>query len=416
MSIAINREFDRARLARIADGLAVAVAVSLPWSTSATGILVVLWFLALVPTLDLGVVRRELTTAAGGLPVLLVALGALGMLWADVPLDARVRGFGAFVKLLTIPFLLIEFRRSERAIWVLAGFLISCAVLLALSLTLAIWPELSWRESHQYGVPVKDYIAQSGEFAVCAFGAAYLALDRFRIARRFAALAWSLLSAAFLFSIFYIATGRTALVIIPVLLVLFSLRHFGWKGLAGILVAGFVLAPMIWASSPYLRGRVISLQHEIQAYRADNAVTSAGERLAFWKKSLGFIDAAPVIGHGTGSIEKEFREAVEGETGASAEASANPHNQTLAVGIQLGLIGIAVLFAMWLAHLLLFRQQGLIAWIGFAVVVQNVVGSLFNSHLFDFTQGWLYVFGVGVAGGAVLRDAEAAKSQQAPRS
>ena len=33
------------------------------------------------------------------------------------------------------------------------------------------------------------------------------------------------------------------------------------------------------------------------------------------------------------------------------------------------------------------------------VAVQNVVGSFFNSYLFDFSQGWLYVLGVGVAGG-----------------
>jgi hypothetical protein len=30
------------------------------------------------------------------------------------------------------------------------------------------------------------------------------------------------------------------------------------------------------------------------------------------------------------------------------------------------------------------------------------VSSLFNSHLFDFGQGWLYVFGVGLTGGVVL--------------
>jgi len=58
------------------------VAVSLPWSTSATGILLVLLLLALIPTLDWDGLRRELVTAAGGLPVLLVALGVLGMAWA----------------------------------------------------------------------------------------------------------------------------------------------------------------------------------------------------------------------------------------------------------------------------------------------------------------------------------------------
>jgi hypothetical protein len=59
---------------------------------------------------------------------------------------------------------------------------------------------------------------------------------------------------------------------------------------------------------------------------------------------------------------------------------------------------------MWIAHLLLFRGSGLVQWIGLIVVVQNVVGSLFNSHLFDFNQGWVYVFGVGVAGGVALKN------------
>ena len=61
------------------------------------------------------------------------------------------------------------------------------------------------------------------------------------------------------------------------------------------------------------------------------------------------------------------------------------------MAIQLGLVGAVVLWAMWIAHLLLFRGNGLAEWIGLVVVVQNIVGSLFNSHLFDFAQGWVYV-------------------------
>ena len=51
------------------------------------------------------------------------------------------------------------------------------------------------------------------------------------------------------------------------------------------------------------------------------------------------------------------------------------------------------------------------AWIGLLVVVQNIFSSLFNSHLFDFHEGWMYVLGVGVAGGMALRarSAEAAR-------
>ena len=57
---------------------------------------------------------------------------------------------------------------------------------------------------------------------------------------------------------------------------------------------------------------------------------------------------------------------------------------------------------MWWLHLRLFRGEGLAAWIGLLVVVQNIFTSLFNSHLSDFHEGWMYVLGVGIAGGMVL--------------
>ncbi|MGD0026668.1 MAG: ligase, partial [Xanthobacteraceae bacterium] len=77
MTILRAKAFDLKTFAQLADWLAVGVAVSLPWSTSATGILIVLWLVAVLPTLDAAAVRRELATAAGGLPVLLWALAAV---------------------------------------------------------------------------------------------------------------------------------------------------------------------------------------------------------------------------------------------------------------------------------------------------------------------------------------------------
>jgi len=88
--------------------------------------------------------------------------------------------------------------------------------------------------------------------------------------------------------------------------------------------------------------------------------------------------------------------------GEHAMVVSDPHNQTLNVAVQWGLIGIVLLWAMWLVHLLLFRGEGLVAWIGLLVVVQNMPSSLINSHLFDFTEGWIYVLGVGIAAGMTL--------------
>jgi O-antigen ligase len=50
---------------------------------------------------------------------------------------------------------------------------------------------------------------------------------------------------------------------------------------------------------------------------------------------------------------------------------------------------------------------------GVIVVVQNVVSSLFNSHLFDFHEGWIYVLGVGIAGGSALRANRTVRADQA---
>jgi O-antigen ligase len=242
-------------------------------------------------------------------------------------------------------------------------------------------------------------------FTICIFVIAQFAFDFWRRGRRILTLALIMLSLLFFANVLYVATSRTALVVIPVLLFVFGLRSFRWKGAIGLVVVIAALVAIAWPSANYLRERVDGFFTELKAYNTDGPATSAAERLTFWTKSIGFIKAAPIVGHGTGSIHEQFKRSAVGKTGMAAEAAENPHNQILAVGIQLGLVGIAVLLAMWLAHLALFMRAGsFAAWVGLVFVIQNVVGSLFNSHLFDFTNGWLYVVGVGVAGGMVLKE------------
>jgi hypothetical protein len=402
-ALSIASHLDRTRLAKIADGLAVAVAVSLPWSTSVTGILLVLLLLALIPTLDWADLRRELLTAAGGLPVLLVALGVLGMAWADVSLAERWGGVGSFFKLLVIPLLFVQFRRSERGLWVFAAYVVSCVVLLVIS-------SFIHDPAKVEAVFVKNSATQSGEFVTCIFGLLFVAVECVERRRWWWLAGLVTVMLCMLANIFYIATGRTALVIIPVLLVLFAARKLSGKGMAILFACVIAVGVAGWLSSPYLRDRTVELWTGYQKYEASDEVTSSGQRIAFYKNSLRFISEAPIFGHGTGTIGALFERAIIGKTGASGSFSKNPHNQTFAVAIQLGLVGAAVLWAMWIAHLLLFRGSGLVEWIGLVIVVQNIVGSLFNSHLFDFDQGWVYVLGVGVAGGMALKNRAAEPS------
>jgi len=397
------RSFDPQALARPADWLAAGVAVSLPWSTSVTSILIALWLAAVLPTLSIDRVQRELATAAGGLPVLLWVLAAVGLLWADVGWSERLADFGRYHRLLAIPLLLAQFRRSEHGLWVFYGYLASALSVLAASFALALVPGLSWR-GFEPGVPAKDYIFQGESFALCATALIGRACEHARGGQWRPALGLVALAALFLADIFFVATGRSLLLVLPLLAVLVGWQQFGWKGLLGAGLAGLVIGAAVWSASPYLRTRLTDSVAEFAAYRQSDANSSTAMHLEFLRKSLMIVETAPVIGHGTGSMAEQFRRVTSGATGASSVVTVNPHNQILAVAIQLGLVGAAVLLAMWIAHLLLFRGSGFAALVGAIVVIETIVTSLFNSHLFDFTQGWLYVFGVGVAGGMVLRE------------
>lgn len=407
MAALIERLLDRARLRDLADWLVLGIAISLPWSTSATGLFIVLWLVALLPTLDRVMLRESLSTSAGAIPVAFVVLALIGMSWADAPFLDRIGGFRSFIRLLAIPLLFVQFNRSERGWLIVGGYAASCVALLALSWTFKLVPGVQGKWGVAVGVPVKEYIVQSGEFLLCAFGLVHVAITEWEKQRYAPAVAAALLGLTFLANVFFVATSRTSVIVYAAFALLLGWQRLGRNGAVCTLLAGTALFSGAWISSPYLRSRVISVADEVNRYENEGAETSSGYRLEFWKKSIRFISTAPIIGHGTGSTEELFRRASADRTGIAAAVTSNPHNQFLLIGVELGLIGLAFLVALWVAHTDLFLGHGLAGRIGIAVVVQNVISSFFNAQLFYFTPGWTYVFGVGVIGGLVMRRASA---------
>jgi O-antigen ligase len=395
--------------AKTADIFAVLIALSLPWSTSLVGIFAVVWLVTVAPTLDIKVFLESLKRPICALPMALFALALVGTLWSDAPWSARLYAVSPTSKLLVLPVMLYHFQRSTRGMWVFAAFLVSCTLLMAMSWIVAFDPRLAFKAGAQYGVPVKNYIDQSQEFALCAVALAYPVITLLRAKRILPAVLLVAISLSFVVNMTFVVVSRTALVTMPILLAVFALLHLKWRTNLVIFGVGIVLATLAWAASPQLRWTIVTFQRDYVLYMERNVPTSIGLRLEFWRKSLGFFAEAPVVGRGTGSTRGLFEQAAIGpKGGASDEVIGNPHNQTLNVAVQWGVVGIVVLYAMWGFHLLLFRGEGLVAWIGLLVVTQNIFTSLFNSHIFDFHEGWMYVLGVGVAGGMILKTSSGA--------
>lgn len=377
------------------------ITASLPWSTSATGILVAIWVVVSVAFLDRKSLRNVASVPAVALPLALCVLAIIGTAWSHAGLADRWDGLASFLRLLAFPFFAAQYAQFGRGKEVAFVFLTSCTLLLVVSFALKAWPNLP----HNYpGVLVKDYIVQSTEFAICGMVLADWAIIQWRSARRIHAVSLAVVATGFFANIFLVASGRTTFVIVGGITLLCGWRHGRLKGLAIATVLGFAVVAVSWSISPYFRSRILNVQTEVSDWQQKDAVTSSGLRLVFWEKAFRMIEKAPLLGHGTGSIPLLYAEAAQGITRADAELSSNPHNQTLTIGIQLGCIGVALLWSMWLCHFSLFRLPGPLGWIGIVLVVQNVVGSVFNSLLFDFTESWTYIVGVGVTTGMVFFD------------
>lgn len=391
-----------AAYARATDILIALAAASLPWSTTALAVFMLLWLVAVIPTIDWEQFVLDLAQPALALPVALVALAMIGLAWSETGWAERLQGIKPLSKLLLLPFLLGYFQRSQRGLWVFAAFLASCTLVMILSWIVLALPQLKLAHTASAGVPVKNYLDQSQEFALCAFALALPALTALRARQWRLATGAIALMLLFVVNMLYVVSARTALVTMPVLLILFASLHLSRRATRLLFAAVALTSLLVWSTSPYLRQRIADVAIEYRA-QDTSGIASTAQRLTYWRKSVKFIGEAPWLGHGTGSIRQMFTRDAAGKNGLDAEVINNPHNQTLNVGVQWGLIGILLLYAMWISHVRLFAGRDLVSWIGLAVVVQNITSSLLNSHLADFHEGWMYVIGVGVAGGMALR-------------
>ena len=402
---------DRAVWMAAADVSAVLLAAALPWSTSLVAVFAVVMVISLGPFLDIEALWRSVKRPIAAVPIALFLLAVVGTLWSPAPWGERLHAVGPTLKLLMLPLLFYHFERSERGRWVFIAFLVSCVLLSVMSWIVAFHPSLSLKPPAyaERGIFVKDYIDQSQEFALCAVALAYPIITLLRERRIGLAILLAAVAASFVANMTFVIVSRTALVTMPIMAAVFGLLHLRRRVNLMIGAALIATAGAAFVASPQLEWKVQTFSRDYELYK-QGIPSSIGERLEYWRNALQFFADAPLVGHGTGSTRGLFEQAAHSPGWiAGVRVFPNPHNQTLNVAVQWGVLGIAVLYAMWIAHLLLFRGEGLANWVGLLVVVQNVFTSLFNSHIFDFHEGWMYVLGVGLAGGMVLKARAAAK-------
>jgi O-antigen ligase len=385
---------------------AIATAFTLPFTTSGQAIAVSIFAVLALLTLDRDRFVATLRRPAAYLPVALFALILIGVLWSMQPLGGAIRWVGPYAKLLLIPLVMATAFTPKQALQIGYGFLAACTILLALSWASFLWPNGPWSWFKSPGIPFKDNAVQSGCFALCAFGLAIGAIRIWAQDRR-RAIAITILALLFFTDVFLIYLSKTGAIMAAALVGLFTIHAGGWRRAAIVALAAVVVIGGALLASPEAQRRLAEISTDIHANNSSGKTggetISTAARLDFWTKAVDFVKSAPILGHGTGSIKPLYQTLEASRPSPLGEAAADPHNQTLHTVLQVGLIGGLLLWTMWLAHGRLFLARNFASILGQAVVLQNIIGSLFNSHISAVTQGMTYCLAVGLLGAVVTR-------------
>jgi O-antigen ligase len=371
--------------------LAILIGFAIPISTALTNILCPLAILLLIIE---GRYKQHFNVLrvhpVAMFALLFVGLMLLGLLYTPVPFTEAGLILDKYREFLYIPIFILFFRDPISRQWGLYAFISAILLTLILSYVMAFtgWEIGKGTEQNPQAPYIfKNYITQSLLFALVAY---FIAMQAWQERR------WVLVRVIvvllIIYNIMFLSEGRTGYLVLFCLILLFCYQTYRLRGaIIGSIFLVF-LTVLVYQSSEVLKDRVDNISEGVQDYKHSETNTSIKMRLEFYENSLNLITERPIFGHGTGSFSYEYQKLARDK---EIQPTKNPHNEYLMIGVQWGVIGIALfialLYIMWLKASMM--AQGLIVTIA--------VGCLFNSFWLDSTEGHVFAYLIGIFYGGI---------------
>jgi O-antigen ligase len=225
-----------------------------------------------------------------------------------------------------------------------------------------------------------------------AFGALVFALMAHSAVRPAAKALLALVAALAAFNVFFMVHGRTGQLALIALVLYFFLSRLRWRGVLAAAIAGMAIAGMVFfAPSSSLHKRVKATIVEIEDWQTGKPAKAANMRPESWGNSLEIVKRNPLIGVGAGGFAAAYAKQVEG---TSMKPIRQPENQYLLTTVELGIVGLAALLALFAVQWNLASRLATRADTDLArgLVITMAVGCLFNSFLLDHTEALFYAW------------------------
>ena len=352
--------------------------------------------------------RAELSLASVTPTILLaLLLLTLSALWSTGSSDEVLTALAKHARLILIP-VILSLARSRRDALIAMGFFVGGQIfLLGSSWLLYAGVPLPWVMSKEAGIcdtcsfaVFSSYLDQSIMSAVLAavcWHLRSLAPTRYRTALAL------LVAALALVCVFFIFQGRTGHLVAIALVLLAMVWEFPRRLHLRVMLIGLLLLVAIAAGSSRMGERFREVGSSMQpAHPGSKHTLSTDVRLDLWQRSLQSLAESPWKGTGVGSWNREFarQEAIHAKAMPINEASKqhhNPHQEYLLWGVEMGLPGILLLCALFVA---LYRDSQKLAAPERralqSVLLALLVACLFNCALHDAMIGDFFCITLGL--------------------
>jgi O-antigen ligase len=330
--------------------------------------------------------------------VLLIVLSFGLRLWGtDVDAITATTTYIKHGKLLSVLLLVCLIHTAQEARWCLVAFLLGQAFLIVCSWLLFVGVPISWAVTTGGNYVVfSTYLDQS--IMLAASAGLFWHMRHTYPAWHWIAVA---LAIAALLNVLVLLDGRTGYVVAAGTIGLAVMWAVPKRVRVPALLATPVLVLLgLSLASSNTQERITKIFHESRSFsQQTETLSSSGWRLNAWHRSLQALAEKPLLGYGTGGwtpAVKHFEGATADQTFGKGNSS-NPHQEYLLWGVELGIGGVLLLLALWVAVL---RDA-----LRFAVPVQRAthtllaamtVACLFNSSLYDDLMGDFWVVSLGI--------------------
>lgn len=313
------------------------------------------------------------------------------LFWTVAPQTEALGALAKYGKLVVIVLLMMLIRDRREAMYALAFFVLAQTFLMASSWMLFAHIPVPWATSNmaltEYAV-FSSYLDQgiiSAVFAAMCWHFRGFAPGRFgKHLAIFAAL-------ASLCNVFFILNGRSGHIVAIALLSVSIMWELPRRYRAAVVLMPFLLVLALFFSSTKVRDRLTQVQTDLQSYSSQAMpTTSSGARLDLWRRAIKGIAEHPFAGTGIGSwntlsnrLQREQR-----PNDSAVDGYANPHQEYLLWGVQLGIPGILMLCALLLSVLKdSKRMEQPYARATQSALLALAIACLFNSSIYDALIG-----------------------------